>query len=194
MQRRLAHRVVIGATTCAAPFRKRWRLGAALGALGASAPAVALAADTLPGAASSALAAATAAAPVVLPRPLIVSIFVGMTIVLFASLLLIVKTLRRQGWSLADALSEEASLPPGTPTPAAGQAPPLVASTSRLIALVGTVILGTFFSGIGYYVVWQLCNGRDLDAANGAWAFFVSGATLFAPYGVNKLAKIFQAG
>ncbi|AEG70622.1 hypothetical protein [Ralstonia solanacearum] len=156
---------------------------------GASAPVTAGA-----GAASGGSSTPVAlASPVALTEWLATAILVCMIVVLLLTLLLIVKALRRQNWNLAEALSEEAALPEGTPTPAAGQKPPLVASTSRLIALVGTVILGTFFTGIGFYVVWELFHAKSVDAASGAWTFFLSGAVLFTPYGTNKIAKIFQA-
>ena len=115
---------------------------------------------------------------------------IGMALLLFIGLLAVIKALRAQQWSLALALSEEATLPEGTPTPAAGQLPPMVGSSSRLIALIGTIILGTFFVGIGFYVVWQLCCGHDINTANSAWAFFASGSTLFLPYGINKITSM----
>lgn len=155
----------------------------------ASSPAAVGAGSTVGGASAP---AALSSPPVALPETLAATILVCLMVALLLSLLLIVKALRRQKWSLAEALSEEATLPEGTPTPAAGQKPPLVASTSRLIALVGTVILGTFFTGIGFYVVWELFHAKSIDAANSAWTFFLSGAVLFAPYGTNKIAKIFQ--
>jgi hypothetical protein len=119
-------------------------------------------------------------------------IVIGMAVVMFVGLLIVIKTLRVQKWSLATALSEEASLPEGTPTPAAGQSPPMVASSSRLIALIGMIVLGTFFIAIGFYVVLQLYSGQPVDKANAAWGFFASGATLFLPYGANKLSSAFQ--
>ncbi|MCG5074070.1 hypothetical protein [Paraburkholderia tagetis] len=124
-----------------------------------------------------------------LPYTLKIVILIGMSVLLFVSLIIVIKSLRVQKWSLALALSEEASLPEGTPQPAAGQLPPMVPSSSRLIALFGTIILGTFFIGVGFYVIWQLCSGGRIDMANSAWAFFASGATLFIPYGVNKAAS-----
>jgi hypothetical protein len=127
-----------------------------------------------------------------LPDWLINSILFGMTIVWVFALLMIMKALRKQDWDLSKALSEEAQLPAGTPTPAAGQLPPTLPSTSRLIALIGTVILGTFFLGVGYYVIWQLCNGQPITAANNAWAFFATGSTLFLPYGLNKVTSILK--
>jgi hypothetical protein len=119
-------------------------------------------------------------------------IVISMAVVMFIGLLIVIKTLRVQKWSLATALSEEASLPEGTPTPAAGQAPPMVPSSSRLIALIGMIVLGTFFIAVGFYVVLQLYSGQPIDKANAAWGFFASGATLFLPYGANKLSSAFQ--
>jgi hypothetical protein len=119
-------------------------------------------------------------------------IVIGMAVVMFVGLLIVIKTLRVQKWSLATALSEEASLPEGTPTPAAGQSPPMVPSSSRLIALIGMIVIGTFFIAIGFYVVLQLYSGQPIDKANAAWGFFASGATLFLPYGANKLSSAFQ--
>ena len=119
-------------------------------------------------------------------------IVISMAVVMFIGLLIVIKTLRVQKWSLATALSEEASLPEGTPTPGAGQAPPMVASSSRLIALIGMIVLGTFFIAVGFYVVLQLYSGQSIDKANAAWGFFASGATLFLPYGANKLSSAIQ--
>ena len=127
-----------------------------------------------------------------LPMELTIAILIAMTILWVFSLLIILKALRAGHWSLAAALSEEADLPTGTPTPAAGQLPPTLPSTSRLIALIGTVIMGTFFIGVGYYVMWQLCNGQPITAASNAWTFFAAGATLFLPYGANKVTSILK--
>lgn len=138
----------------------------------------------------NALAEDTAQKP--LPMELTVAILVGMTILWVLSLLIILKALRTQHWSLAAALSEEADLPAGTPTPAAGQLPPTLPSSSRLIALIGTVIMGTFFIGVGYFVMWQLCNGQSIAAASNAWTFFAAGATLFVPYGANKVTSMLK--
>ncbi len=109
---------------------------------------------------------------------------------LSTSLVAEIKVLRAPKRSLALALSEEATLPAGTPAPAAGQLPRMVASGSRRIALIGTVIPGTFFVGIGFYVVWQLCSGHSINMANYAWAFFVCVATMSLPDGVTKATSI----
>jgi hypothetical protein len=178
MARPLRHALAIGALA-ASPLA--WAADAASSAAAASA-----ASDT-----AGAICAAGSCKP--LPVALSVCIMIGMAILLFVGLLMSIKALRlNKDWSLGKALSEEAKLPDGTPPPPAGELPPLIPSSSRLIALLGTIILGTFYTGIGFYVVWQLCNGARIDAANSAWAFFVSGATLFLPYGANKAASMLQ--
>lgn len=125
-----------------------------------------------------------------LPKPLTISILIGITLVLVFGLATVLRALRRCGWNLCDALSEEAELPDGTPPPAAGAPPPLVPSSSRVIALIGTIVLSTFFVGIGYWVIWQLCNGQPITEAQDVWSFFATGSTLFLPYGINKLSSI----
>lgn len=139
--------------------------------------------------ASSSGAGAKDALPAPVPYKLSIAIEGGVAVMLLVSLLMIRKSLRVSNWSLAQALSEKQA--PNTAPPQAGTPTPLVPSTSRLIALLGTVIIGTFFTGIGFYVIWQTCNGQPLSLANAAWGFFATGATLFLPYGINKFTAAF---
>jgi hypothetical protein len=116
----------------------------------------------------------------------------GYAAILVISWMIVIKTLRKQNWDLGLALSEEATLPAGTPPPAAGQRPPMVPSASRLIALMGLIVFSAFFIGVGFCVIWALCNGQPIDEANKAWTFFASGAAMFLPYGANKFAEAFK--
>ena len=127
-----------------------------------------------------------------LPSGLTIALLAGVTLFWLTALIGLIRSLREGGWKLTQALMEEAALPEGTPPPAAGAVPPMVPSVSRLIAMVGTIVLGSFFLAIGYYVLWQLCNGQSIEAAQGAWSYFAGGATLFLPYGVNKLSSVFK--
>ena len=117
---------------------------------------------------------------------------IGIALILVISWMIVIKTLRRQNWDLALALSEEAKLPPDTPPPAAGERPPMIPSASRLIALMGLIVFSAFFIGVGFYVIWALCRGHSLDTADKAWTFFASGAAMFLPYGANKFADAFK--
>ncbi|WP_052210252.1 hypothetical protein [Dickeya fangzhongdai] len=127
-----------------------------------------------------------------LPKTLTYLILAGITLIWVCALGVVTKILRKDQWSLKNALEEEVELPAGTPPPASGIMPLMVASTSRLIALIGTIILGTFFLAIGYYVVWQLCNGQPIQDALDAWSYFLAGTTLFLPYGFNKASSLFK--
>lgn len=127
-----------------------------------------------------------------LPKPLTYFILISTTLLWICALGVVIKILRKEQWSLKNALEEEANLPVGTPPIASGVMPVMVASASRLIALVGTIILGTFFIAIGYYVLWQLCNGQSIQDALNAWSYFLLGTTLFLPYGINKASSIFK--
>ncbi|MEN3809736.1 hypothetical protein ABD440_04755 [Chromobacterium piscinae] len=127
-----------------------------------------------------------------LPQWLTITLLAGVTLFWLTALIGVVRGLRAGGWRLSHALMEEAALPEGTPPPAAGAMPPMAPSVSRLIAMVGTIVLGSFFLAIGYYVLWQLCNGQSIEAAQGTWSYFAGGATLFLPYGVNKLSSVFK--
>jgi hypothetical protein len=110
-------------------------------------------------------------------------------------------------WSLGEALSEVIFEQPTPPAPAAGggaAAPGAVApaaaaatvrsvaSSSRLIAFVGMVVLAAMLLGVGYYMLWALFHGGELRAMEGVWSYFLGGSALFAPYAVNKLADMIR--
>ena len=103
---------------------------------------------------------------------------------------------RASGWSLADALSEESDL---TVLDASGQVQlqgntplkktVLVASSSRLIALVGMLAILALFIGFGVFILWGFAEtGCVPSSASEALKFMLGGMTFFAPYAVNKVA------
>jgi ABC-type multidrug transport system fused ATPase/permease subunit len=90
-------------------------------------------------------------------------------------------------WSLADALSEESSVQP-VPNQVK-----MVASSSRLIALLGLMGILAAVLGIGYSIVWSLFTGQAANLNLGEIRKFLFGAaTLFAPYLANQLRAIFD--
>lgn len=102
-------------------------------------------------------------------------------------------------WSLADALSEEADVPV---TDAAGQPvigangaavtkPQLAASTSRLIAFVGTIGILGLFLGFGAIIMCQYGKSGSITNADAIGKYLLGGLTLFAPYVVNKFSSVF---
>ena len=95
-------------------------------------------------------------------------------------------------WEISEALSEEAVLPAGSPPPAEGKKPPMVASSSRLISTIGMVIMSAFFLGLSYYALWALFFQQATEPIWEVGRLLLVGATLFAPYAVNKLSEIFK--
>jgi hypothetical protein len=66
-----------------------------------------------------------------------------------------VALLKSKEWSLADTVSEEAYPQPAA-LPANGEGKPImVASTSRLVALMRLLGILSMFLGVGYYILWS---------------------------------------
>ena len=124
------------------------------------------------------------------------AIFCIMTVILvFAFLFVALGLLRSRDWQLGDALSEEAGNQPD-PLPV-GTKPIMVASSSRLIALLGLLnILGVFL-GFGYYFLYSAFSGVDsatlLNNMKSVIYYLFSGAVMFAPYLANQLRDAFSS-
>jgi hypothetical protein len=114
------------------------------------------------------------------------------SVMVFAFLFLVMGLLRSSSWQLGDAISEEAGNQPD-PLPA-GVKPVLVASSSRLIALLGLfTILGTFL-GFGYYFLYSAFAGSvRLEDMRSVIYYLFSGAVMFAPYLANQLREAFTS-
>ena len=110
---------------------------------------------------------------------------------------------------MADALSEEVNLPTWKETtdPSGVKtrepkldkedkpilAPEMRASTSRVIALMGMVVLLFMYIGFGVFALYGFGKvGRLPKEIDGVVSFLVAGMTLFAPYVVNKFSSLFQ--
>jgi hypothetical protein len=94
--------------------------------------------------------------------------------------------------------SEKPNAPVAAPAPADGQdADPnaaLPGSSSRVVAVIASIILACFLWGAGNYVIFAAFFEPDkiqgfLNALTG---FFIPGMTLYAPYSVNKLTSVFK--
>ena len=104
-------------------------------------------------------------------------------------------------WSLADALSEEADLTVndanGVPLITNGapvKKTELAASSSRLIAFLGTIAILFLYLGFGAFMLWGFATSGAMPAAAGDVSkYLVGGMTLFAPYIVNKFSAMFAA-
>lgn len=125
---------------------------------------------------------------------------IGLLAVLF-----IRSALSTLNWSLADALSEEAELTAwdtqnGTKKPmldASGKPLTVIemrASTSRVIALMGMTVILIMYLGFGTFALFSFGKtGTMPQSIDNVVTFLISGATLFAPYLVNKFSKLFES-
>lgn len=96
------------------------------------------------------------------------------------------------------------NVPPADPLPDAAKQPDeavqqpgggsntekiLAPSTSRLIAMLGSVIVSMLFMGYGVVVVWYLGKTGCMPGLDNLTTFLVGGSSLFARYVVNKLTN-----
>ncbi|WPD22269.1 MAG: hypothetical protein SD837_19010 [Candidatus Electrothrix scaldis] len=118
------------------------------------------------------------------------------------SMLLIRSALARSKWSIADALSEEAELTErgedGKLLLTSDNQPFLIRklapSSSRMVALMGTIAILFLFLSFGAFALFHFAKtGKMPEGINNVVKFLTAGLTLFAPYVVNKFSKSFEA-
>jgi hypothetical protein len=100
------------------------------------------------------------------------------------------KALKANQWSLADALSEESAYQPKVIN--RKQDVIMVASTSRLIALLGLLGILTTVLGIGYSIMWNLFIYGTIPDLTQVRSFLFGSACLFAPYLANQVGWMFS--
>jgi len=117
------------------------------------------------------------------------------------AMLIVRASISSSNFSLGEALSEEAELTAtdkdGQPIADASGKPVaitrLVGSTSRVIALMGSIVLMVLFIGFGSFVLYYFGTGQGAPKdTEEVIRFLVAGLTLFAPYAVNKFASLFE--
>lgn len=120
------------------------------------------------------------------------------------SLIYIMSALSNSKWSLADALSEEASVASlesdgnggFKPRLGADGKPIMVtelrASSSRMIAFVGMILILLMFLGFGIFTMYSFAKNEVMPSTDNIVNFLVAGMTLFAPYLVNQFSAIFE--
>jgi hypothetical protein len=101
--------------------------------------------------------------------------------------LLVVRGLlvKSPGWSLGDALSEEADLTNDQGTPIKV----MRASASRLIAFSGLLVMLFLYFGFGMFLLYYFGTGQKVpqDVLDGIQKFMMAGLALFAPYALNQV-------
>jgi len=141
------------------------------------------------------------------PPPLAVYIIIGF--VLFGSffaMMLIRSALIDSNWQIGDALSEEVEINlefrdkdgnadikvDKSDKPLTAKV--LRASVSRLIALMGMMVILLVFLGFGIFALYSFANtGMMPESTDKVIKFLAGGLTLFAPYVANKFSGIFDS-
>ncbi len=123
----------------------------------------------------------------------------------FIAMLFIRSALSHSDWLFGDALSEEVEInlvlrkPDGSEEvklDASGN-PVMVkvlrASVSRLIALMGMIVILLLFMGFGIFTLYSFAIYGQMPPSTGdILKFLTGGLTLFAPYVVNKFTSVFD--
>jgi hypothetical protein len=140
------------------------------------------------------------AAPGLPFQPNDILVWIIIVLVLVSVLLALVwlrNAMTKSTWSLSDALSEEADVAwitaDGLKTDATGKPvtmSELRASTSRLIALLGAIVILFLFLGFGAFVLYQYGTTGAMPPVGDILKFLAGGLALFAPYAVNKLSSL----
>lgn len=91
-------------------------------------------------------------------------------------------------WSLADALAEESSEQPKVIIDKKSVI--MVASVSRLIALIGLLVIIVLILEIGYAAAWHLFVCGSVPDLGGIKTFLLAMAALFTPYIVNQIREM----
>jgi uncharacterized membrane protein len=138
-------------------------------------------------------------------------IYMVIFIVLIGSLLVLLfirAALSGSSWSLEDALSEEAEITAMETDPSGNKTgkplmddtgKPLMitemrASTSRMIAMLGMIIILLMFLGFGSFALFSFAKtGNMPDSIDKVVNFLLAGLALFAPYIVNKFSSMFES-
>lgn len=91
-------------------------------------------------------------------------------------------------WSLGDALAEESSEQPKIIVDRKSVI--MVPSVSRLIALIGLLVIIVLILEIGYAAAWHLFVCGTVPDLSGIKGFLVAMAALFTPYIVNQIREM----
>jgi hypothetical protein len=126
----------------------------------------------------------------------IFSIFIGLAV--FGG-----RLVNDKSWSLAAAVSEEIHVTAleidgenikYKPDGSQEMLTKLGASSSRLIAFLGTLVILGLFIGFGIFALMEFGKTGKMPSGMGdAIKFLVGGLTLFAPYAVNQFSGIFNS-
>ncbi|WP_243312584.1 hypothetical protein [Fundidesulfovibrio agrisoli] len=141
-------------------------------------------------------AAAAAAYPAAMPQQ---TLFLLEAIVLVLAVYAFFKIFallgRDQNWSLAKALSETETVENSDASDPSKivKSTQTIPSTSRLIAMLGMMVIVVLFLGIGITIIWNLGSTGSMPKLTDLTTFLYGGASLFAPYAINKFSEAFKS-
>lgn len=92
-------------------------------------------------------------------------------------------------WSLRDALSEEVDFT----RPDGSKETLMIASSSRLIAFLGLIVLLALFLAVGSVIIVQLSATGTVADLTSVEHYFLAGLALFVPYGFNQISSAFAS-
>ncbi|MDE2183567.1 MAG: hypothetical protein KGJ78_11155 [Alphaproteobacteria bacterium] len=92
-------------------------------------------------------------------------------------------------WRLSDALSEEGDVT----NPQGMKITIMVASSSRLIALLGMIVIMALFLATGTIAIWTYAKTGSAGNFDGMLKYFLAGASLFVPYSINQIRAGFES-
>ena len=139
------------------------------------------------------------------PNWLIYIIIISIILVPLFTILFLIRALSGSVWTMADALSEEVDITltkkeNGVEIPqydSSGKpimVTELRASSSRLVALMGMIVILMMFIGFGVFALFSFAKiGEVPNSTNDALKYLTGGLTLFAPYVVNKFSSMFES-
>lgn len=101
-------------------------------------------------------------------------------------------------WTMSRALSENTVVEQTHPTERDQNGQPIVLkaplpSSSRLIALLGMIVIMGIFLGMGDVIIWSLATSGKLPDLEKAKDFLYAGAALFAPYLISQTREALKA-
>lgn len=118
--------------------------------------------------------------------------FILLVVLLVVGMLIRMHKTKSDSWSLSDALSEPTELSdannPGQKFTG------MRASSSRLIALLGSVTVVSLYLGYGFVLLWGFARTGGIPGGviDDLGKFLLGGVGLFTPYVANKISNAFK--
>lgn len=95
-------------------------------------------------------------------------------------------------WTLTESLMEEVEFVTKDENDKEITKTEMKPSSSRLIALIGTVGIMVLYMGFGLAALKHFSDGETVASLEGTADYFLAGIVLFAPYIVNKFSSVFD--